>query len=121
MAARTSGEVAAASGRGAMAAYASTLLLTLANPMTIMCFSAVFAALGLLATASYPAAAMLVGGVFAGSALWWFLLSAVAGRARQYISATLMQNIDRACGLVIAAFGCYAIAGAAAGIAWRQG
>jgi threonine/homoserine/homoserine lactone efflux protein len=114
-----SAEPAAASSRGAMAAYGSALALTLANPMTILSFAGAFAALGLLATASYPAAGMLVGGVFAGSALWWFLLSAIAGRARGYVSATLMQIINRACGAVIGAFGCYAIAGAASAIAWR--
>jgi threonine/homoserine/homoserine lactone efflux protein len=112
MAAKTSCAATAKPGRSAMSAYCSTLLLTLANPMTIMFFAAVFAGLGIAAAASYSSAATLVGGVFAGSALWWFLLSGVAGQARRHISIAVMQTINRCCGLVIAAFGCYAIADA---------
>jgi threonine/homoserine/homoserine lactone efflux protein len=103
------GDQATASRRGALSAYGSTLLLTLANPMTIMSFAAVFAGLGL---ANYSAAAVLVGGVFAGSALWWLLLSGVVARARRHISAGRMRIIKRVCGAIIVAFGCYAIAAA---------
>jgi threonine/homoserine/homoserine lactone efflux protein len=103
---------AAARGRGAMSAYGTTLLLTLANPMTIMSFAAVFAGLGLAGTASYAAATTLVGGVFTGSALWWLVLSSVAGRARRHIDAALMHGGNAVCGVVILAFGCYAIADA---------
>jgi threonine/homoserine/homoserine lactone efflux protein len=111
------GTEAAASGRGAVSAYSSTLLLTLANPMTMMSFAAVFAGLGMAVSANYSAAATLVGGVFAGSALWWFLLSGICGRARRHIGPGAMQAVNRLCGLVILAFGCYSIADAAGAIA----
>src|SRR5437773_7850847 len=46
-------------------AYASTLVLTLTNPMTIVSFIWVFAALGLGSSpGDYTAAGLLVGGVF---------------------------------------------------------
>jgi threonine/homoserine/homoserine lactone efflux protein len=106
MAAKSDSEAAAAPGRGAMSAYSSTLLLTFANPMTIMSFAALFAGLGMAGAANYSAAATLIGGIFAGSALWWFLLSGIAGRARRHISAAVMQRVNRLCALVIAAFGC---------------
>jgi threonine/homoserine/homoserine lactone efflux protein len=96
--------------RGALAGYSSTLLLTLANPMTIMSFAAVFAGLSFADAANYSAAAVLVGGVFAGSALWWLLLSAIVARARRHVSAAMMRTINRVCGAIIAAFGCYATA-----------
>ena len=70
-------------GRSALSAYGSTLLLTLANPMTMVSFAAVFAGLGVAGAASYAAGATLVAGVFAGSALWWLLLSGICGRARR--------------------------------------
>src|SRR5688572_21388344 len=53
-------------------AFISTLILTLTNPMTILSFVAVFAGLGLSAGAgSYASAALMVSGVFIGSAIWW--------------------------------------------------
>ncbi|MFI4868441.1 MAG: LysE family translocator [Steroidobacterales bacterium] len=102
---------AAAGGRSALSAYGSTLLLTLANPMTMVSFAAVFAGIGAAGAATY-AAATLVAGVFAGSALWWLLLSGLCGRARRRIGARAMQWLNRACALVLVGFGCYAIAGA---------
>ncbi len=48
-------------------AYASTLLLTLTNPLTILSFAVIFAGLGIGATGgNYLAAALVVGGVFSG-------------------------------------------------------
>jgi len=55
---------------GLASAYFSTLVLTLANPLTILSFVAIFAGFGLTASPSYGAAAVLVAGVFVGSALW---------------------------------------------------
>jgi threonine/homoserine/homoserine lactone efflux protein len=67
-------------GRRLLGAYASTLGLTLSNPMTILSFGAIFAGLGLgtLDAGSSTAAVALVGGVFAGSGR----LVAGAGRRR---------------------------------------
>jgi len=61
---------AAAPKSGALAgAYASTFLLTLTNPMTILSFAGVFAGLGFGGGATdYAGAALLVSGVFLGSA-----------------------------------------------------
>jgi hypothetical protein len=53
-----------------------------------------------------------VGGVFTGSAVWWLVLSCVAGRARRHIDAALIHGVNSVCGVVILAFGCYAIADA---------
>lgn len=67
---------ALAGGDGLLGAYVSTLVLTLTNPMTILSFTAVFAGLGLgTATGDYGSAALLVLGVFSGSAAWWLILS----------------------------------------------
>jgi threonine/homoserine/homoserine lactone efflux protein len=92
---------AAKNPRSALAGYSSTLLLTLANPLTIMSFAALFAGLSFANAANYSAAAVLVAGVFAGSALWWLLLSAVVARARRHVSAAMMRTINRVCGALI--------------------
>jgi threonine/homoserine/homoserine lactone efflux protein len=90
-------------------AFASTLLLTLTNPMTILSFVAVFAGFGLARSPSYPAAGALVAGVFAGSSLWWLILTAAVARLRRRVGEAWMRAINRASGGVIAAFGLYAL------------
>ena len=89
--------------------YLSTLLLTLANPMTILSFVAVFAAFGLTRSPSYPAAGALVAGVFIGSALWWSFLSGGVARLRQRLAGGWMQTVNRLSGGIILAFGLYTI------------
>src|SRR5881396_291761 len=75
--ARPAQSAAAPKGGALTGAYASTFLLTLTNPMTILSFAGVFAGLGFGGGATdYAGAALLVSGVFLGSALWWLLLSA---------------------------------------------
>ena len=81
---------------GLLGAFASTFLLTLTNPMTILSFVAVFAALGLGTTHPEPlSAAGLVIGVFAGSALWWLTLSAAVAMFRSRFDARGLRWVNR--------------------------
>ena len=41
------------------------------NPVTIIAFVGIFTGLGVSVSEDYSDAAVLVGGVFLGSALWW--------------------------------------------------
>ena len=107
---------AAASGTGLARAYASTFLLTLTNPATILSFAAVFAGLGLANVTTavpqgtrYLAAGLLVLGVFFGSALWWLLLSGGVSVFRSRFDARAMRWVNRLSGVVIAAFGIAAL------------
>jgi threonine/homoserine/homoserine lactone efflux protein len=101
---------AAARGDGLLAAYASTLALTLTNPTTILSFVAIFAGLGAgMAGDGYASAAVLVAGVFAGSALWWLLLSGGVGVVRGRLDARRLRWVNRLSGLVIGAFGVLAL------------
>ena len=95
---------------GLVGAYASTLALTLANPLTIVSFAAVFAGLGLSAAASYQAASVMVGGVFLGSAAWWLFLSTVVGFLRDRATPAGLVWVNRISGSVILAFGGVALA-----------
>ena len=90
----------------AVGAYVSTLMLTLANPMTILSFAAIFAGLGGMDSKSSIA---LVVGVFAGSACWWLLLSAVTGRVGRHLSVVQMRWINRTCGVTLIGFALYAV------------
>jgi len=94
---------------GLASAYFSTLVLTLANPLTILSFVAIFAGFGLTASPSYGAAAVLVAGVFVGSALWWLFLSTSVALMRHRISDSWMRAINRLSGGGIVAFGLYSL------------
>jgi threonine/homoserine/homoserine lactone efflux protein len=96
---------------GAAGAYFSTFFLTLTNPITILSFAAIFAGLGLAATAPGPlAGAALVSGVFVGSAAWWLLLSGLVGFLRHRLPAVALRSINRMSALIILGFGCLALA-----------
>jgi threonine/homoserine/homoserine lactone efflux protein len=88
-------EATAARATGLTGAFGSTLALTLANPTTILSFVAVFAGLGVAGTGrGYAAGATLVLGVFAGSALWWLLLSAGVGLLNNWGQALKLNKFN---------------------------
>jgi threonine/homoserine/homoserine lactone efflux protein len=99
--------------RGGLAgAYFSTVLLTLTNPLTILSYAAIFAGLGLAAGAGNPASsALLVAGIFSGSALWWVMLSFGASRLGGWLTPARLLWVNRASGLLIAGFGLAALMG----------
>ncbi len=114
--ARPAQQAAALRGRGLWQTYASTLFLTLTNPMTILSFAAIFAGLGLGGTrGDYASAAMLVFGVFLGSAAWWLLLSSGVGALRAKFPGAGLLWVNRVSGVIILGFGIVALT------AWRLG
>ena len=99
------GSAAAESSAGDLAAaFLSTLGLTLTNPPTILAFAAIFAGLGLATNSDYPAAAVIVAGVFSGSAAWWVILAAGAGWLRARVGPGLMRGINIVSGCTILGF-----------------
>jgi threonine/homoserine/homoserine lactone efflux protein len=98
-------------GGGLLGNYASTLALTLTNPMTILSFAAVFAGLGVgAASGDYASAAILVLGVFLGSALWWLALSGAVSLLRSRMTPRGLRWVNRVSGLIILGFGVAALA-----------
>jgi threonine/homoserine/homoserine lactone efflux protein len=107
---RPAKQAASAKGSGLAGAYGSTFLLTLTNPMTILSFAAVFAGLGLAsAEGSYASAGILVLGVFAGSALWWLMLSGGVSLLRSKFDARRLEWVNRISGVIITGFGVVAL------------
>jgi threonine/homoserine/homoserine lactone efflux protein len=97
-------------GSDLFGAYGSTFLLTLTNPMTILSFAAIFAGVGLGSdVADYWSAALLVFSVFAGSALWWMILTGSISLLRKRITPRFLTWINRVSGVVIMAFGVLAL------------
>jgi threonine/homoserine/homoserine lactone efflux protein len=91
-------------------AFLSTLALTLTNPPTILAFAAIFAGLGLASSADYGAAALIVAGVFIGSAAWWVILALGAGRLRHRLGPRLFRAINIVSGVSILGFAAWQIA-----------
>jgi putative LysE/RhtB family amino acid efflux pump len=73
--------------------------------MTIISFAAIFAGLGIAAARDYGSAALLVAGVFTGSALWWFILSGIASSVRGRLRAGSLRWVNLAAGAIILSFG----------------
>jgi threonine/homoserine/homoserine lactone efflux protein len=91
---------------GLAAAYGSTLLLTLANPMTVLSFVGAVATLGgQMADTTGGESARFVAGVFTGSALWWLLWCGAASRLRGHLDANALRWVNRLAGGGIAVFG----------------
>ncbi len=103
-------DVGGGSARGLAAAFVSTLALTLTNPTTILSFVAVFAGLGLGTTVGdRGSAALMVCGVFLGSALWWLLLSGGVGYFRRALTPERLRWVNRVSGAMMIGFGVLAL------------
>ncbi len=100
---------AGSGGNRLLAAYLSTVALTLTNPATILSFAAVFLGLGLAAAGGYTAATSLVLGVFTGSALWWLILSGGVGLLRSRLKSDWLRAVNQLSGALLIAFGIYAL------------
>jgi threonine/homoserine/homoserine lactone efflux protein len=96
--------------------FVSTFVLTLANPVTILSFAALFAALGLGAAVEEAielgrrnyAMSQLIGGVFIGSLLWWLVLSNGVNAVRHHLGDKVFRWLNRISGTALIAFGLYA-------------
>lgn len=112
--------VAAAAGADAgarvalPAAFAGTVLLTLANPATVLSFVAIFGSQLALAPAASPA--WRVAGVACGSALWWLLLATGVAAARHRLGAPERAWISRGAALMLLGFALWALRPAWAGL-----
>jgi threonine/homoserine/homoserine lactone efflux protein len=108
--ARPAERAATAKANGYFGAYASTFLLTLTNPLTILSFAAIFAGIGVGgANKSIISATIVVLGVFAGSTLWWIILTSTISLLRSKFTPQWLQWINRVSGAVITLFGAIAL------------
>lgn len=100
--------------------FLTTFGLTLSNPMTILSFVGIFAALGPLSGAPEgamrPAVEWMVAGVFVGSATWWLCLSGATAALRTRMSFAFMHRLSRVSAAVIAAFGVIQLAAGMRGL-----
>lgn len=100
------------SARDLIGTTAATFVLTITNPLTILSFAALFAGLGLASGSGTTSALLVVSGVFAGSMLWWGILSGGVALARHRLPETFAAWVSRLSGVVLIAFGLWAIGSA---------
>lgn len=86
------------------ASYTSILLLTLANPLTILSFMSVFVGMGIL-NPELSSLLTLAGGIFIGSLLWWTMLTLGLHLFQIKLNELSLKWINRISGLIILAFG----------------
>jgi threonine/homoserine/homoserine lactone efflux protein len=104
-------KVESAGPSGLLSDYASTVFLTITNPMTILSFVAVFAGLGLASTGgSHASAALMVGGVVLGSTLWWVGLSAGVSLVGRKFNRGSFGIVSKVSGGILIGFGILALA-----------
>ncbi len=91
----------------------STFALTMTNPATMFGFAALFTGLGSIAGGRlrFLGALVTVAGVIAGSAAWWFTVTAVTGIFHKRITAKTMHRINEASGIAVACFGLIVLGG----------
>lgn len=95
-------------------AYATMVGLTLANPATILSFTALFASLG-PGTGGTAGAALVTAGVASGSAAWWILLTSLVAGLRARLTPSVVGGLNVVASCVIGAFGVVAVAAGVAG------
>jgi threonine/homoserine/homoserine lactone efflux protein len=89
-------------------AFISTFALTMANPMTILSFAAIFAGAGVgMQTNGSPESLRtiaLVTGTFIGSAAWWLTLSGGVSVLRNKVDSRAMRGINIASAMILLGF-----------------
>ena len=93
---------------------ATTFLLNLTNPTTVLSFLAVLALLGLGEQRHWTHTVFLVLGIFFGAMFWWTLLALIAGHFRDGFTDRKIVWMNRIAALAIGAFGLVTIA-----LAWK--
>jgi threonine/homoserine/homoserine lactone efflux protein len=100
---------------GLLGGLVSTFFLTLANPLTILSFAAIFTGLGIEGhrvsadgtNPDYAVMAELIGGVFIGSAGWWLLLAGGVDVIRHRLNGTTLKWLNRVSGTGLLGFGLF--------------
>lgn len=90
--------------------FFSTFVLTLTNPLTIVCFAAIYASLGI----SPPEDEFLPGiiltlGILLGAVIWWFLLTFGVTLINKRFQIQSSPLLNRVSGCILTGCGCLAM------------
>lgn len=86
-------------------AYLSTLLLALTNPQTVFSFLGLFSSAGVIEPENSLSAAIMLVGVFLGSAFWWLFVSVSVSSISKWVTPKRMRYFNFLSGVAIVSFG----------------
>ncbi|MEX1148094.1 MAG: LysE family transporter [Sphingomonadales bacterium] len=89
---------------------AGTFVLTVSNPITALGFVALFTSAGVGLSGEIREAARLVAGVFAGSALWWLIVTRLAALVRDRLHDNHLWWINRGSAILVWIFAAVSLA-----------
>jgi threonine/homoserine/homoserine lactone efflux protein len=93
------------SQKSAHSEYITAFLLNLTNPTTVLSFLAILAALGMGQHRAVGPTLLLIGGILAGSMLWWILLTMATTHFRDRFDDHAILWMNRIAGFAIGGFG----------------
>ncbi|MGE3954282.1 MAG: LysE family translocator [Parachlamydiales bacterium] len=100
-----------AEGPGRRAAFATTFLFTLANPMTILGMTVLMASVGLdVGTSGWTVAALVLAGVGLGGFSWYLVLSTLSTVLRRTLSFKIVTVLQKFSGGLILVMGLFMLA-----------
>lgn len=86
--------------------FATSFVLTLANPLVLVGFIAIFAALDMgEAVQGTGHALQVVGGIFLGSMAWWVCLTGLVAAIRHHLGRRTLIWVNRCAGMVLMLLG----------------
>ena len=112
MLARPGGAAREVDRPGLIGAFGSIYALTMTNPLTIVLYAGVFAAIGVGVGGSFVDAAVITAAVLVGSGLWWVVLCGTVAWARERLSTNVLLWFNRISGAALVVFGSIAFLGA---------
>lgn len=83
--------------------FFSMVMLTLANPVTLISYFGIFTALEI--PHEFVFRLIAVSGVFCGSLVWWILLSTIVFMTKRHLPGSFVPWINYFSGIIITAFG----------------
>ncbi len=98
----------ASTSRSTSRAYVTTLAVGLGNPLTILYFAAAMTA----GAIPRGAGALLVVGVFAGSAAWWGVFASLTAAVHRYLNERRLGWVNRLTASAVGGFGVMTVAAA---------
>ncbi len=91
-------------------AFATALAVTLFNPVTFIAFVSLFAAIHVLdAIDGLVDSWVVISGILAGAAAWWFTLATISAWMRSSVTGKGLAWLNAGSGLLVLAFGTYAL------------